>query len=112
MYLSNSVMFVGSIQFGGMLHSCRRAGMCMLAFSSENSKLIKLIKQALAYGKKRLILKHFQKQVVRLARSLSKEKQAYILRFVGVFFNIKQVFFCIICFVSLIYGMVLTTISI
>ena len=39
-------------------------------------KLIMLIKQALAYGNKSITLKHFQKQVVRLARNISKEKQA------------------------------------
>ena len=39
-------------------------------------KLIMLIKQALEYGNKSITLKHFQKQVVRLARNISKEKQA------------------------------------
>ena len=32
-------------------------------------------KQALAYGNKTVALKHFQKQVVRLAGNISKEKQ-------------------------------------
>ena len=67
-------MFMGSFPFGGMLDSCRREGMCMLTLISEKGKLIMLIKQALAYGNKRV--KHFQKQVVRLARNISKEKQA------------------------------------
>ena len=48
----------------------------MLTLISEKSKLIRLIKQALAYGNKSVTLKHFQKQVVRLARNISKEKQA------------------------------------
>ena len=39
-------------------------------------QLIMLIKQALAYGNKSVTLKHFQKQVVRLAGNISKEKQA------------------------------------
>ena len=37
-----------------------------------------LIKQALAYGNKSVTIKHFQKQVVRLAGNISKEKQALI----------------------------------
>ena len=69
-------MFMGSSPFAGMLGSCWREGMCMLTLISEKSKLIMLIKQALAYGNKSVTLKHFQKQVVRLARNISKEKQA------------------------------------
>ena len=69
-------MFIGSFPFGGMLGSCRREGMCMLTLISEEGKLIMLIKQALAYGNKRVALKFFQKQVVRLAGSISKKKQA------------------------------------
>ena len=57
-------MFTGSVPLGGKLHSCRRAGMCMLRLISEDGKSIKLIKQALAYGSKSIILKPFQKQVV------------------------------------------------
>ena len=68
-------MFIGSFPFGGMLGSCRREGLCKLTLISEKSKLIMLIKQALAYGNKSVTLKHFQKQVVRLARNISKEKQ-------------------------------------
>ena len=34
------------------------------------------VKQALAYGNKSVTLKHVQKQVVRLARDILKEKQA------------------------------------
>ena len=45
-------MFIGSFPFGGMLGSCRREGLCMLTLISEKSKLIMLIKQALAYGNK------------------------------------------------------------
>ena len=66
-------MFIGSFPFEGMLGSCRREGLCMLTLISEKSKFI--IKQALAYGNKSVTLKHFQKQVVRLARNISKEKQ-------------------------------------
>ena len=69
-------MFIGSFPFGGMLGSYRREGMCMLTFISENGKLVMLIKQALAYGNKSVTLKHFQKQVIRLAGNISKEKQA------------------------------------
>ena len=69
-------MFMDSFPFGGMLGSCRREGMCMLTLISEKGKLVMLIKQALAYGNKRVTLKHFQKQVVRLAGNISKEKQA------------------------------------
>ena len=58
---------MGSVPFGGMLGSCRREGMCMLTLISKKGKLIMLIKQALAYGNKRVKLKHFQKQVVQLA---------------------------------------------
>ena len=68
-------MFIGSFPLGGMLGSCRREGLCMLTLISEKSKLIMLIKQALAYGNKSATLKQFQKQVVRLARNISKEKQ-------------------------------------
>ena len=68
-------MFIGSFPFGGMLGSFRREGLCMLTLISEQSKLIMLIKQALAYGNKSVTLKHFQKQMVRLARNVSKEKQ-------------------------------------
>ena len=50
--------------------------MCMLTLISEKSKLIMLIKLAIAYGNKSVTLKHFQKQVVRLARNISREKQA------------------------------------
>ena len=39
-------------------------------------KLIMLIRQALVYGNESVILKYFQKQVVRLAGNTSKEKQA------------------------------------
>ena len=46
-------MFMGSFPFGGMLGSCRREGVYMLTLISEKGKLIMLIKQALAYGKKR-----------------------------------------------------------
>ena len=60
-------MFMGSFPFGGMLGSCRREGMCMLTLISEKGKLIMLIKLAIAYGNKSVTLKHFQKQVVRLA---------------------------------------------
>ena len=67
---------MGSFPFRGMLGSCRREGMCMLTLISENGKLIMFIKHALAYGNKSVTLKHFQKQVVRLARNISKEKQA------------------------------------
>ena len=69
-------MFMGSFPFGGLLDSCRREGMCMLTLISEKSKLIMLIKQAIAYGNKSVTLKHFQKQVVRLVRNISREKQA------------------------------------
>ena len=69
-------MFIGSFPFGGMFGSCRREGMCMLTLNSEMGKLIMLIKQALAYGNKSVTLKHFQKQVVRLAGNISKGKQA------------------------------------
>ena len=48
----------------------------MLTLISEKSKLIMLIKQALAYGNKSVTLKLFQKKVVRLAGNISKEKQA------------------------------------
>ena len=69
-------MFMGSFPFGGMLGSCRREGMCMLTLISEKGKLIMLIKLAIAYGNKSVTLKNFQKQVVRLARNISRERQA------------------------------------
>ena len=69
-------MFIGSFPFGGMLRSCRREGMCKLTLITEKGKLIMLNKQALAYGNKSVTLKHSQKQVVRLAGNISKEKQA------------------------------------
>ena len=69
-------MFMGSFPFGGMLGSCRRERMCMLTLISEKGKLIMLIKQAMAYGNKSVTLKHFKKQVVRLARNISRGKQA------------------------------------
>ena len=69
-------MFMGSFPFGGMLGSCRREGMSMLTLISEKGKLIMLIKQAIVYGNKSVTLKYFQKQVVRLARIISREKQA------------------------------------
>ena len=68
-------MFIGSFPFGGILGSCRREGLCMLTLISEKSKLIMLIKQALAYGNKSVKLKHFQKQVVRLARNISRRNK-------------------------------------
>ena len=68
-------MFMGSFPFGGMLGSCRREGLCMLTLIAEMGKLIMLIKKALAYGNKSVTLKHLKK-VVRLARNISKEKQA------------------------------------
>ena len=69
-------MFMGSFPFGGMLGSCRREDMCMLTLISEKGQLIMLIKQAMAYGNKSVTLKHFQKQVIRLARNISRDKQA------------------------------------
>ena len=69
-------MCMGSFPFGGMLGSCRREGMCMLTLISEMGNLIMLIKRAPAYGNRSVTLKHFQKQVVRLAGNISKEKQA------------------------------------
>ena len=69
-------MFMGSFPFGGMLGSCRREGMCMLTLILEKGKLQMLIKQAHTYGNKSVTLKHFKKHVVRLARNISKEKQA------------------------------------
>ena len=78
-FYDGGIMFIGSFPFGGMLGregSCRREDMCMLTSISEKGKLIMLIKQALAYGNKSVTLKHFQKQVVRLAGNISKEKQA------------------------------------
>ena len=50
--------------------------MCMLTLISEKGKLIMLIKKALAYENKSVTLKHFQKQVFRFARNISKEKHA------------------------------------
>ena len=67
---------MGSFSIVGMMGSCRREGMCMLTLISEKGKSIMLIKHALAYGNKSVTLKHFQKQVVRLARNIPKEKQA------------------------------------
>ena len=67
---------MGSFPFGGMFGSCRREGMCMITLISEKGKLIMGIKQGLAYGNKSVTLKHVQKQVVRLARDILKEKQA------------------------------------
>ena len=69
-------MFMGSFPIGGLLGSCQREDMCMLTLILEKGKLIMLIKQALAYGIKSVTLKHFQKQVVRMAGNISKEKQA------------------------------------
>ena len=69
-------MFMGSFPFGGMLGSCRREGMCMLTLISE--KGIMLIKLAIAYGNKSVTLKHFQKQVVRLARNTSLNKPIFV----------------------------------
>ena len=69
-------MFIGSVLFGGMLGSCQREGMCMLTLISEKGKLFILIKEALACGNKSVTLKNFQKQVFRLARNISKQKQA------------------------------------
>ena len=74
--------------------SCRREGMCMLTMISEKGKLIMLIKQSLAYGNKSVTPKHFQKQVVRLAGNISKEKQAFL----EFLFNIEWVFLCISLF--------------
>ena len=68
-------MFMGSFPFGGMLGSCRREGLCMLTLIAEMGKLIMLIKQALAYRNESVTLKQLKK-VVRLARNISKEKQA------------------------------------
>ena len=78
-------MFMGSFPFGGMLGSCRREGMCMLTLISEKGKLIMLIKQDIANGNKSETLKHFQKHVVRLARNISREKQAKTNQLVRVF---------------------------
>ena len=69
-------MFIGSFPFGCMLGCCRREGMCMITLISEKGKLIMLIKQAIAYRNKSVTLRNFQKQVVRLAGNISKEKQA------------------------------------
>ena len=66
-------MFIGSFPFGGMLGSCRREGMCMLTLISEKGKLIMLIKQALR--NKSVTLKHFQKQVVRLAGTYQRRNK-------------------------------------
>ena len=88
-------MFMGSFPFGGMLGSCRREGMCMLTLISEKGKLIMLIKLAIAYGNKSVTLKHFQKQVVRLAKGRNKLKQTNLLEFL---FNIEGVFLCISLF--------------
>ena len=74
-FYDGGIMFMGSFPFRGMLGSCRREGLCMLTLIAEMGKLIMLIKQALAYGNKSVTLKHLKK-VVRLARNISKEKQA------------------------------------
>ena len=84
-FYDDGIMFMGSFPFGGMLGSCRREGMCMLTLISEKGKLIMLIKQAIANGNKSVTLKHFQKQVVRLARNILREKQAKTNQFVRVF---------------------------
>ena len=84
-FYDGGIMFMGSFPFGGMLGSYRREGMCMLTMISEKGKLIMLIKQAFAHGNKSVTPKHFQKKVVRLARNISNEKQAYINQFVRVF---------------------------
>ena len=68
--------------------------MCMLTLISEKGKLIMLIKLAIAYGNKSVTLKHFQKQIVRLARN--KLKQTNLLEFL---FNIEGVFCALVCFV-------------
>ena len=75
-FYDGGIMFMGSFPFGGMLGSCRREGMCIITLISEKGKLIMLIKLAIAYGNKSVTLKHFQKQVVRLARNIPREKQA------------------------------------
>ena len=75
-FYDGGIMFMGSFPFGGMLGSCRREGMSMLALNSEKGEMIMLIKQALVYGNKSVTLKHFQKPLVRLAGNISKEKQA------------------------------------
>ena len=54
-------MFIGSFLFGGKLHSCQRAGMCMLSLISEDGNLIKIIKQAIAYRKKKSYFKTLSK---------------------------------------------------
>ena len=64
-------MFIGSFPFEGILGSCRREGICLLTLIKEKGKLIMFIKRVLAYRNKNVILKHFQKQVVRLARNTS-----------------------------------------
>ena len=75
-FYDGGIMFMGSSPFGGILGYCRREGMRMFTLISEKGKLIMLINKALAYGNKSVTLKHFQKQGVRLARSISKEKRA------------------------------------
>ena len=75
-FYDSGIMFIGSFPFGGMLGRCRREAMSMLTLISEKGKFITLIKQSLAYGNKSVTLKHFQKQVVRLAGNISKEKHA------------------------------------
>ena len=75
-FYDRGIMFMGSFPFECMLGRCRSEGMCTLTLILEKRKLIMLIKQALAYGNKSVTLKHFQKQVVRMARNISKEKQA------------------------------------
>ena len=73
-FYDGGIMYMGSFPFGGMLGSCQREGMYMSTLISEKDKLIMFIKQALAYGNKSVTLKHFQKQVVRLARHIKGEK--------------------------------------
>ena len=88
-------MFMGSFPFGGMLGSCRREGMCMLTLISEMGKLIMLIKQAMAYGNKSVILEHFQNKWFDWRGSYqgrNKLKQTNLLEFL---FNIQGVFLCI-----------------
>ena len=76
---------MGCFPFVGMLSRCQREGMCMLTFISKKGKLIMVIKQVLTYGNKSVTLKYFKKQVVQLARKISKEKQALINQCVRVF---------------------------
>ena len=85
-------MFIGtcSFPFGGM-----EGRYVDVNIDFGEGQLIMLIKQALTYANKSLkaltyankslTLKHFQKQEVRLAGNISKEKQAEINRSVRVF---------------------------